>query len=160
MEKDKEHLIQLILEDINDMISEKDKILLYDRIADDQDAFQLYMEMHEELDSPEVRRGIAMLSGIDQSKTLKDFFIKKVRTRWAALIAILLVKMFFFTILGAILYRSYINKQLRTTQPAIGTPAFLPVSNRAEMHTTLFTYDYLVSFNNKAILEKDDLVIK
>ena len=46
IENNWEHIIQLILEEINDIISDKDKAYLYHRISEDEEFYNLYMRTH------------------------------------------------------------------------------------------------------------------
>jgi hypothetical protein len=114
MDINKEHIIQLILEEINDMISEEDKTYLYEVVGEHEELFQLYMETHAELNSDEVKQGLARLAQIDQSKNFSVFLGRRIKSWWKCILLIVVVKT--VVIVGLVMYldRLYMDKQVKT----------------------------------------------
>lgn len=100
MQTNQEQIIKLILKEINGTAGDHEKAYLYNLIANDDEFYQIYMKMHADLDSEEVKVGMHEMSG-----TMKSFFLKQIQNRWTLVICIFLIKS--CVIGGIILYYKY-----------------------------------------------------
>jgi hypothetical protein len=123
-----ENIIQLILNEINGTISDEDKVALHDIITDDEDLFQFYLKMNDELNSEEVMRGLDSLSKVDQSRTLLTFLTKQLYKRWVFVTLLFVLKSCVISGIIYYYYSMYMEKQMEVVRlkeqinaPAVAT---------------------------------------
>lgn len=100
-------IASLVIQEISGTISEQDKSYLYHTIEQSDEAYRLWEKTHAELDALSVRNNLMLLQQEDPSLSLIHFFKKKVRSRWFAVLAIVIVKSVILLAVGFLLSRHF-----------------------------------------------------